>query len=538
MMADKSYSGNKNRGFMKIPQIVFLSLIIIIGLSAIFILYTNQTSINVSDISGQAIKGAASSVSGDCNPNNGVSGEISDEGICSLSCRVYIFNPHKDCKNQDEYDPSRDYCHKGRDKKRNVCVECIQDSHCRDYPNGVCKSKKECEYKNMPPDDDENEPPKPQCPQGCLKCNSQGVCIYANSSTCYPACEYNEGCNEDAYPPRCEAAECGVAGKQCYGGLVCKNKLCVRCEDDSDCPSGQSCIQDPNPQVPAGFKVCSPLSNPPTSNNTPSGNPIPECNCNSSQICLADGTCQDAKACNYQNKCPEGQYCGNEICRPLSCENTNDCEMGKQCKNGRCVVDPDFKCKKEGGLCQNNWNSCKGEYKQELCGGGTSRQCCIPNPNTGDDEVDGLTNYDKCVPSDYKKVFENAEKNCGSTKELIAAIFKCGEHHGYYTSEIKNGIAIPEVDLCEYSWPSIDGPWKTSNRGAKGPFQFTDLTWLRYRSDGNSDGKKEVQNVYDSSCAAAKLLENGGPHRYNPTSTRWYEKYVLQCQKFLDEEAD
>ena len=45
---------------------------------------------------------------------------------------------------------------------------------------------------------------------------------------------------------------------------------------------------------------------------------------------------------------------------------------------------------------------------------------------------------------------------------------------------------------------------------AMGPMQFLPGTWSRYASDGNGDGKADVQNVFDSTLAAARYLCSGG----------------------------
>ncbi len=47
---------------------------------------------------------------------------------------------------------------------------------------------------------------------------------------------------------------------------------------------------------------------------------------------------------------------------------------------------------------------------------------------------------------------------------------------------------------------------KTSYAGAKGPFQFMDRTWKYYGCDGDGDGVKDVQNVYDGACGAQNYL--------------------------------
>jgi hypothetical protein len=43
-----------------------------------------------------------------------------------------------------------------------------------------------------------------------------------------------------------------------------------------------------------------------------------------------------------------------------------------------------------------------------------------------------------------------------------------------------------------------------------GPMQFLPGTWSRYASDGDGDGKADVQNVFDASLATARYLCSGG----------------------------
>ena len=43
-----------------------------------------------------------------------------------------------------------------------------------------------------------------------------------------------------------------------------------------------------------------------------------------------------------------------------------------------------------------------------------------------------------------------------------------------------------------------------------GPMQFLPGTWARYASDGDGDGKADVQNLYDATLAAARYLCSGG----------------------------
>src|SRR6185437_3087260 len=62
---------------------------------------------------------------------------------------------------------------------------------------------------------------------------------------------------------------------------------------------------------------------------------------------------------------------------------------------------------------------------------------------------------------------------------------------------------------------------RTANRvmyaRAMGPMQFLPGTWSRYASDGDGDGKADVQNVFDASLAAARYLCSGGLNLRDPS---------------------
>jgi hypothetical protein len=52
---------------------------------------------------------------------------------------------------------------------------------------------------------------------------------------------------------------------------------------------------------------------------------------------------------------------------------------------------------------------------------------------------------------------------------------------------------------------------------ALGPMQFLPGTWARYASDGDGDGKADVQNLFDSTLAAARYLCSGNFNLRNPS---------------------
>ncbi|MBI2971237.1 MAG: hypothetical protein HYY37_02340 [Candidatus Aenigmarchaeota archaeon] len=143
------------------------------------------------------------------------------------------------------------------------------------------------------------------------------------------------------------------------------------------------------------------------------------------------------------------------------------------------------------------------------------------------------------IPAPYNTIFVTASNQEGTPAALIAAIFKCGEHAGNAcpTSSCKTDNAAEEFSR---PWPNPDGPWGTSPKGAKGPFQFMPCTWSGstnpvlqgyncvssnqqtypvdtnpnriqqaggYGRDGNGDGTADIQTLADSVTAAAAYLK-------------------------------
>jgi membrane-bound lytic murein transglycosylase B len=129
------------------------------------------------------------------------------------------------------------------------------------------------------------------------------------------------------------------------------------------------------------------------------------------------------------------------------------------------------------------------------------------------------------IPAMALSAYRNAERmmaaaypGCGVSWNLLAGIGRIESMHANGGATDTRGTAVRPI----YG-PTLDGTLpgneiivqsRTANRityaRAMGPMQFLPGTWARYASDGDGDGKAEVQNLYDSSLAAARYLCSGG----------------------------
>ena len=121
--------------------------------------------------------------------------------------------------------------------------------------------------------------------------------------------------------------------------------------------------------------------------------------------------------------------------------------------------------------------------------------------------------------------YRNAERmmaaaypGCGVSWNLLAGIGRIESMHANGGATDARGTAVRPI----YG-PALDGSLpgneiivqsRTADRvtyaRAMGPMQFLPGTWSRYASDGDGDGKAEVQNLFDSTLAAARYLCSGG----------------------------
>ncbi len=129
------------------------------------------------------------------------------------------------------------------------------------------------------------------------------------------------------------------------------------------------------------------------------------------------------------------------------------------------------------------------------------------------------------IPAMALAAYRNAERmmavaapGCGVSWNLLAGIGRIESMHAYGGATDSRGTAVRPI----YG-PALDGSLpgnevivqsRTADRvtyaRAMGPMQFLPGTWSRYASDGDGDGKAEVQNLFDSSLATARYLCSGG----------------------------
>ena len=113
---------------------------------------------------------------------------------------------------------------------------------------------------------------------------------------------------------------------------------------------------------------------------------------------------------------------------------------------------------------------------------------------------------------------------CGVRWNLLAGIGRIESLHANGGATDSRGTPISPI----YG-PALDGTLpgnevivqsvqsgRANYARALGPMQFLPGTWARYASDGDGDGKADVQNLYDSTLAAARYLCSGNLNLRNP----------------------
>jgi membrane-bound lytic murein transglycosylase B len=136
------------------------------------------------------------------------------------------------------------------------------------------------------------------------------------------------------------------------------------------------------------------------------------------------------------------------------------------------------------------------------------------------------------IPAMALSAYRNAERmmaaadpGCGVSWNLLAGIGRIESMHANGGATDARGTAVRPI----YG-PALDGTLpgneiivqsrsadRVAYARAMGPMQFLPGTWSRYASDGDGDGKADVQNLFDSTLAAARYLCSGGLNLRDPS---------------------
>ncbi|MCA6093607.1 lytic murein transglycosylase [Streptomyces sp. SCA3-4] len=152
-----------------------------------------------------------------------------------------------------------------------------------------------------------------------------------------------------------------------------------------------------------------------------------------------------------------------------------------------------------------------------------------PDPNAGrGDTPDGATG----IPATALAAYKNAEKlaqqrypGCHIPWQLIAGIGKVESEHAAAYGLRSDGytdkrILGPRLTGGQFAVikDTDGGRWdgdKEYDR-AVGPTQFIPSTWEGYGEDGNGDGVKDPNNIFDAAAGTARYLCAGGKDLNNP----------------------
>ncbi|WP_193561265.1 lytic transglycosylase domain-containing protein [Mycolicibacterium hodleri] len=128
------------------------------------------------------------------------------------------------------------------------------------------------------------------------------------------------------------------------------------------------------------------------------------------------------------------------------------------------------------------------------------------------------------IPAIALSAYRNAERmmasaypGCGVSWNLLAGIGRIESVHANGGATDAQGNPVQPI-----LGPTLDGTLagnevivqnvqagRITYARAMGPMQFLPGTWARYASDGNGDGKADIQNIYDASLTAARYLCSG-----------------------------
>ncbi|HKR82334.1 MAG TPA: CHAP domain-containing protein [Candidatus Saccharimonadales bacterium] len=156
---------------------------------------------------------------------------------------------------------------------------------------------------------------------------------------------------------------------------------------------------------------------------------------------------------------------------------------------------------------------------------------CSTNPN-----VAGT--LPAIIPEPYNGAFTSGANKHKVAPALIAALFT----EENFTKTPTSGLAARWQNLLK-THPDPNSGWPTNQYHTQGAFQFLPGTWAAYGDDGNGDGKKDAQNIFDGAAGAANYVAYNGATVDKPPASwqnaifaynhaQWYVDAVMEYYNF------
>jgi hypothetical protein len=120
----------------------------------------------------------------------------------------------------------------------------------------------------------------------------------------------------------------------------------------------------------------------------------------------------------------------------------------------------------------------------------------------------------KIIPEPYNGAFTKGGNAYHVAPALVAAIFTEENFTHTPTAQLPATWAnFPRTH------PDPNSGWPTNQFHTMGPFQFIPGTWAAEGVDGNSDGVKDPNNIWDAAASAAHYLSQNGATVDKPTAS-------------------
>lgn len=152
----------------------------------------------------------------------------------------------------------------------------------------------------------------------------------------------------------------------------------------------------------------------------------------------------------------------------------------------------------------------------------------------------GTGTLPKIIPDPYNSAFTKGGNTYKVAPALVAAIFT----EENFTDTPTSGLAARWAAFPGQH-PNPNSGWPTNQFNTEGAFQFIPSTWALYGVDGNGDGVKDPQNIWDAAAAAANYLAAGGATTNKPPASwqtaifaynhaQWYVDAVMMYYNYYN----